>query len=94
MLAIGRALIQSPKLLLFDEPSLGLAPKAMKEVFEKIQEINKKEGASIIIVEQNVKKAVGIADRVCILKNGEIILEEGKEILENEKIKNIYFGGV
>jgi len=92
MLAIGRALIQSPKLLLLDEPSLGLAPKAIKEVFEKIQKINK-QGVSIIIVEQNAKKAVGIAHRTCILENGEIALEGGKEILENERIKNIYFGG-
>jgi len=92
MLAIGRALIQNPQLLLLDEPSLGLSPKAMKEIFEKIQEINK-EGVSIIIVEQNAKSAVEIADRTYILEDGKIALTGGKEILKNPKIKNIYFGG-
>lgn len=92
MLAIGRALIQNPQLLLLDEPSLGLSPKAMKEIFEKIQEINK-EGVSVIIVEQNAKAAVEIADRTYILEEGKIALTGGKEILKNPKIKNIYFGG-
>jgi len=92
MLAIGRALIQNPQLLLLDEPSLGLSPKAMKEIFKKIQEINK-EGISIIIVEQNAKAAVEIADRTYILEDGKIALTGGKEILKNPKIKKIYFGG-
>ena len=92
MLAIGRALIQNPQLLLLDEPSLGLSPKAMKEVFEKIKEINK-EGVSIIIVEQNAKQAVEIADRTYILEDGKIALHGGKEILKDKRIKNIYFGG-
>ncbi|MEX2410190.1 MAG: ABC transporter ATP-binding protein [Candidatus Paceibacterota bacterium] len=92
MLAIGRALIQDPELILLDEPSLGLSPKAMKEVFDSIKEINK-EGISIIIVEQNAKQAVQIADKTYILENGEIALEGGRDILKDEKIKNIYFGG-
>ena len=92
MLAIARALIQSPKLLLLDEPSLGLSPKSMQEVFEKVKEINK-EGVSVIIVEQNAKRAVKIADRTYILENGKIALTGGKEILKNKKIKDIYFGG-
>lgn len=92
MLAIGRALIQNPQLLLLDEPSLGLSPKAMKEIFKKIQEINK-EGVSIIIVEQNAKQAVEIADRTYVLEDGKIALTGGKEILKNPKIKNIYFSG-
>ncbi len=92
MLAIGRALIQDPELLLLDEPSLGLAPKVMKEVFEKIVAINR-EGVSIIIVEQNAKQAVKIANRTYILEDGKIALEGEKEILEDERIKNIYFGG-
>lgn len=92
MLAIARGLMQNPKLLLLDEPSLGLSPKMMKEVFQKIQEINSK-GVAIIIVEQNAKQAVGIADKVCVLEDGQIVLTGGKEILEDGKIKNIYFGG-
>jgi len=92
MLAIGRALIQNPQLLLLDEPSLGLSPKAMKEVFEKIQEINK-EGVSIVIVEQNAKSAIEIADRTYILEDGKIALTGGKEIIKDPKIKSIYFGG-
>ena len=92
MLAIARALIQNPELLLLDEPSLGLAPKIMKEIFEKIKEINK-QGISIIIVEQNAKKAVEIAHRTYILEDGEIALEGGKEILKDKRIKSIYFGG-
>jgi len=92
MLAIGRALIQDPELLLLDEPSLGLSPKMTKEVFDKIKAINK-EGISIIIVEQNAKKAVEIADRTYILEDGKIALKGGKEILKNKKIRGIYFGG-
>lgn len=91
MLAIGRALIQSPKLLLLDEPSLGLSPKAMKEIFEKIKEINK-EGVSIIIVEQNARQAVKLADKTYLLEDGKIALKDGKEILKDKRIKNIYFG--
>jgi len=91
MLAIGRALIQDPELLLLDEPSLGLAPKIMKEIFEKIKEINK-QGVSIIIVEQNAKKAVEIANKTCILDNGKIVLKGGKEVLKDKRIKSIYLG--
>lgn len=92
MLAIARALMQNPVLLLLDEPSLGLAPKVMSEVFEKIKGINK-EGIMIIIVEQNAKQAVKIADRTYVLEDGQIAMEGGKEILHDSRIKNIYFGG-
>ncbi len=92
MLAIARALIQDPELLLLDEPSLGLAPKTMKEVFEKIVEINK-EGISIIIVEQNAKQATNIAHRTYVLEDGKIALTGAREILNDERIKNIYLGG-
>jgi len=91
MLAIGRALMQSPKLLLLDEPSLGLSPKSIEEIFDKIKEINKT-GVTIIIVEQNAKQAVKIADRTYVLENGKVVLHGGKEILKNNKIKDIYFG--
>jgi branched-chain amino acid transport system ATP-binding protein len=78
MLAIARALIQDPELLLLDEPSLGLAPKTTKEVFEKIAEINK-EGISIIIAEQNARQAVNIAHKTYVLEDGEIALHGGEE---------------
>ncbi len=93
ILAISRALIQDPELLLLDEPSLGLSPKATKEIFKKIKEINQ-EGVTIIIVEQNAKSAVEIADRTYVLESGKIVLSGGKEILTDPRIKNIYFGGV
>ena len=93
MLAIGRALIQSPKLLLLDEPSLGLSPKSMKEIFEKIVEINK-QGVTVMIVEQNAKAAVSIANRTYILENGKIGFTGGREILKDTKVKEIYFGGI
>ena len=92
ILAIARALMQNPQLLLLDEPSLGLSPKATKEVFEIITKLNKV-GISIIIVEQNARKAVDIADRTYVLEDGKIALTGGKEILKNPEIKSIYFGG-
>jgi len=93
MLAIAMAMMQNPELLLLDEPSIGLSPKATKEIFKKIVEISK-EGISIIIVEQNAKKAIEIADRIYVLENGKVALEGGKEILKDKRIENIYFGGV
>jgi len=92
MLAMARALMQSTELLLLDEPSLGLAPKFVSEIFEKVLKL-KSEGISIIIVEQNAKKAVEIADRTYIFEDGKIALEGGKEILKDPRIKEIYFGG-
>lgn len=93
MLALARALIQNPKLLLLDEPSLGLSPKTSKDIFQKIVEINKA-GVTIIIVEQNAKQAIAIANRVYILEDGQVALEGSRNILQdNDKIKNIYFGG-
>ncbi|MFH1457161.1 MAG: ABC transporter ATP-binding protein [Patescibacteria group bacterium] len=92
MLAIARALMQNPKLLLLDEPSLGLSPKTMKDVFNKIIKINQ-EGVAIIIVEQNAKQAVEIAHKTFVLEDGQTALTGGKEILKHEKIKSIYFGG-
>ena len=92
MLAIGRALVAKPKIILFDEPSLGLAPLIVKEVFEAIREI-KQEGTTILLVEQNSKLALNTADRAYVLKNGEIALS-GKcsDLLNNEEVKSAYLG--
>ena len=92
MLAIARALIQKPQLLLLDEPSLGLSPKLVKEIFEIIIKI-KEEGGAILMVEQNARQAVGIANRTYILENGTVVLEGNKTILDNKQVENIYFGG-
>lgn len=92
MLAIARALIQNPQLLLLDEPSLGLSPKLVKEIFEKIIEIKDK-GVAILMVEQNARQAVDIANRTYILENGTVVLEGNKTILDNKRVENIYFGG-
>ncbi len=91
-LALGRALMHKPKLLLLDEPSLGLSPKLQKELFKTIQSLNKDE-ISILIVEQNAKKAIEIATRTYLLEDGKVVLTGGKKILENPKIKNVYLGG-
>jgi branched-chain amino acid transport system ATP-binding protein len=91
-LALGRALMQNPLLLLLDEPSLGLSPKLQKELFATIAALQH-DGTSILLVEQNAKKAIEIADRTYVLEDGKIVLEGGKEILENKKIKEIYLGG-
>ncbi len=92
MLALGRALMQNPSLLLLDEPSLGLSPKLMKEIFKTILSL-KEDGISILIVEQNAKKAIEMADRTYLLENGRVVLEGGKEILKDKRIKNVYLGG-
>lgn len=92
ILAISRALIQKPKVLLLDEPSLGLSPKMADEVFEYIKKINKA-GVTVIIVEQNAKKAVSLAHTTYVFESGNVMFKGGKEILKNKKLRNIYFGG-
>ena len=92
MLAIGRALMQDPQLLLLDEPSLGLAPKIMRELFKKIQDINQ-EGVTIMIVEQNAKQATAIADKIFVLEDGKVALSGDKSLLRTKKIQHIYLGG-
>jgi len=92
MLAIGRALMLKPKLLMLDEPSLGLSPKYVEIVFEKIKEINK-EGTTILLVEQNVRIALEYADRGYVFEIGKIALEDkAKNLLENDKVKEIFLG--
>jgi len=92
MLAIGRGLLSKPKLLVLDEPSLGLAPFLVDEVFETIQKINR-EGATILLVEQNVNYALAISNRGYVLETGRIVLSgSGKELLGNEHVKTAYLG--
>src|SRR3989338_1964314 len=92
MLAIGRVLMQDPQLLLLDEPSLGLAPKVMKELFKKIVEI-KEEGVAIMIVEQNGRDRKSVADRIFVMEDGKIALSGNKGILNDKRIEKIYLGG-
>jgi branched-chain amino acid transport system ATP-binding protein len=92
MLAIARALMSQPRLILFDEPSMGLAPLIVKQVFEIIEEL-KKEGKTILLVEQMAFQALGIADRAYVLETGEITLSgTGKELLQDDRVKEAYLG--
>lgn len=92
MVAIGRALMSQPKLLMFDEPSLGLSPLLVKELFQIIKSIND-QGVTIMLVEQNVKQTLSIADRCYVLENGHISLSgTGQELLNNEHVKKAFLG--
>ncbi len=92
MLAIGRALMARPELIMMDEPSLGLAPLVVKDVFNIIQEIHK-QGMTILLIEQNANAALNIADYGYVLETGKIVLEgPGKELAENEEVKKAYLG--
>lgn len=93
MLAVGRALMSRPGLLMLDEPSLGLAPLLVHEIFEIIKRIND-EGCTVLLVEQNAFAALSVADYAYILEVGRIVLEgSGKELLENPKVREAYLGG-
>jgi len=92
MLAIGRALMSRPKMLLLDEPSMGLAPILVKEIFEIIKEVNKS-GVTILLVEQNAKMALSISNRAYVLETGRIVMSgKSSELLENELVKKAYLG--
>ena len=93
MLALGRALMMKPDLLMLDEPSLGLAPKLQKDLFTTVKKLRDDFGIAILVVEQNAKKAIELADRTYLLEDGKIALEGGKAILKHKKIKNVYLGG-
>jgi len=94
MLAIGRALMASPKILILDEPSLGLAPIIVKEIFKMIRRI-RDEGITVLLVEQNAKMALSISDRGYVLETGKIRLEgKSKELLNNEEVHKLYLGGI
>jgi branched-chain amino acid transport system ATP-binding protein len=93
MLAMGRALMSKPKLLLLDEPSMGLAPIFINEIFDIIQEIQK-QGTTVLLIEQNASKALSIADRGYVLATGNILMTgTGKELLANEDVQKAYLGG-
>ncbi len=93
MLAMGRGLMSKPELMLLDEPSMGLAPLLVREIFDVIKEINSK-GTTILLVEQNANMALSIADRGYVLETGSIVLEgEAKALAENEQVKKAYLGG-
>lgn len=94
MLAIGRALMAKPKLILMDEPSMGLSPLLVKEVFSIIRRLNKELGISILLVEQNANMALQAADYGYIMENGKVVLDGPSEALvENEDVKEFYLGG-
>ena len=93
MLVIGRGLMASPKLMLMDEPSMGLSPMLVGEIFDIIRRINKEEGVSILLVEQNARLALSIADHGYVMENGRIVLDDSVEkIKENADIKEFYLG--
>ncbi len=94
MLAIARALMSRPRLLLLDEPSLGLAPIVVRRIFEVIGELNRNQGMTIFLVEQNAHHALALAHRAYVLANGEIVMEgEGRELLADERVRSAYLAG-
>jgi len=93
MLAMGRALMSRPKILLMDEPSMGLAPLLVREIFEIVKDINQS-GTTILLVEQNANMALSIADRAYVIETGSIVISgTGEELAKSDQIKNAYLGG-
>ncbi len=93
MLAMGRAMMSRPKLLMLDEPSMGLSPLLVDQVFEIIQQFHRN-GTTVLLVEQNAGKSLAISDRAYVLENGQIALSgTGKELLQSDKVKKAYLGG-
>ncbi len=93
MLVIGRALMARPKLMLLDEPSLGLAPLIVKEIFDVIQQINREEGVTILLVEQNARLALNVAQYAYVMENGKVVLDgPSDELRENPDVKEFYLG--
>ena len=93
MLAMGRALMSHPKLLMLDEPSMGLSPLLVDQVFDIIKEINK-DGTTVLLVEQNAGKSLAISDRAYVLENGKIVLSgTGQELMQSDDVKKAYLGG-
>jgi branched-chain amino acid transport system ATP-binding protein len=93
MLAVGRGLMAGPTLFMFDEPSLGLAPKLVQSIFELVQHINKTLGVTVLLVEQNVRMSCEISDRAFVLENGRVVLHgTGLEMLKNDHVREAYMG--
>jgi branched-chain amino acid transport system ATP-binding protein len=94
MLAIGRALMARPKMILMDEPSMGLSPLLVKEVFAIIKEINRDLGVTILLVEQNARAALSVASHGYIMEQGKVVLDgTAEELRDNEDVKEFYLGG-
>jgi len=94
MLAIGRALMSRPKLLLLDEPSLGLAPLVARQIFAAIADLNKRDGVTVLLVEQNAHHALRLAHRGYVLQNGAVVLSgAGSDLLAHDQVKAAYLGG-
>lgn len=92
MLAMGRALMSLPKIIVMDEPSMGLSPILVNQIFEIIEEVSKS-GTTVLLVEQNAKKALSIADRAYVLETGRIVLEgDAKTLMNDDAIKKAYLG--
>ena len=93
MMVIGRALMSKPKMILLDEPSMGLAPQLVEEIFEIVKDLNEREGVSFLLAEQNTNIALRYADYGYVLENGRVVMDgEGKELRENEDVKEFYLG--
>jgi branched-chain amino acid transport system ATP-binding protein len=93
MLVVGRALMASPKLMLVDEASLGLAPLLVQEIFRILKRINEEEGVSILLVEQNARAALSLADHGYVMENGRIVLDDtGEKLRNNADVREFYMG--
>jgi branched-chain amino acid transport system ATP-binding protein len=93
MLAVGRGLMSLPKLMMFDEPSLGLAPILVQDIFNMIRRINSEEGVTVLLVEQNVSLTLKMCNRAYALENGRVVLEgSGQELLADDHVKEAYLG--
>jgi branched-chain amino acid transport system ATP-binding protein len=93
MLAIGRGLMAGPRVMLFDEPSLGLSPKLVQQIFALVLKINKELGVTVLLVEQNVQLSCQISDRAFVIENGEVVLSgPGRDMLKNDHVRKAYLG--